>query len=253
MKLKSLLPERWYLFTSSYETWYRLRLYRRFLSFIRSGKEVSVVDIGGGEAGLERLLGERDIVVADKNEKAIAEASKWVKEASEEDGSKLSFADNHFNWAVSFHTLEHIPRSLRSAFIYELVRVTTDGFVLNFPYGKHAADLCRNYLDVLKKNNLPPNRWTREHLDNGLPELVDILNIIDEQDKFVIDYVEVGNYNIENFRWRISVSRNIVLRIINKLILSFFSYLFRRLKPSVELVIVGSKSRKWNKEYLKRI
>lgn len=225
------------------ETWLRLLPLKRFLSSIDPEKTKRIVDIGGGTGRLELALKRTDVYIYDLNEESINLAKQHFENAIVGTGEMMGFEADSFDWAISIHTLEHIPKNKREQFILEMIRISKEGVFLNFPEGEFAEKLCTNYLNALSKNGKELNHWTVEHLEMGIPFLNEIDNILKKQNKFIFKYCFIRNFKVENLYWsKIQASDNLIKSYLFTPFVSLKKYLFYRKLPSVELIVLGSKS-----------
>jgi SAM-dependent methyltransferase len=232
------------------ETWLRLRPVRKFFKVIDPDQNKRIIDVGAGSGRLELRLGRKDIFIYDTNEESINIARQNFKNVKVGSGKGLEYEDNYFDWAISIHTLEHVPKDDRANFILEMIRVSKEGVFLNFPEGKYAEKLCQNFLKSLHKKGMEPNKWTVEHLKMGLPLYDEIKSIVEKQGKFHFDYLPIRNYTAENLYWeRLRTSKSIVLKYILSPLFAIFKYFRVYNPPSVELILIGAK----NESILKRI
>jgi len=220
------------------EIWLRLRPIKIFLKIIDADKKKKIVDIGGATGRLELRLGRPDIY-----EEAVNIARKNFDNVIVGSGTQINCEDNSFDWSISIHTLEHIPKSERENFILEMIRVSKEGIFMNFPEGEYAEKLCHNFLGRLQERGLELNKWTREHLEKGLPTSEEINTIIEKQEKFHFKLKFIRNYNAENLYWTlIRTRKSRMFKYILSPFLSVYKYLKINSKPYVELILVGSKN-----------
>jgi ubiquinone/menaquinone biosynthesis C-methylase UbiE len=246
-KLRYIFELRFFPNISSFlfdnETWLRLRPIRKFLKVIDPDQKKRIIDVGAGIGRLELRLGRKDIFIYDTNEDSINIAKLNFENVKAGSGEFIEFDDNYFDWAISIHTLEHVPKNERANFILEMIRVSKEGVFLNFPEGDYAEKLCRNFLNTLQKKGMEPNKWTVEHLKMGLPLIDEIRSIIEKQNKFHFDYIFIRNYQAENLYWtKIATSKSVFMKYFLSPFLSAYKYLRINYKPSVELVLIGAKN-----------
>jgi ubiquinone/menaquinone biosynthesis C-methylase UbiE len=235
------------------ETWLRLRPLKIFFQSIDPDKKKRIVDIGGGSGWLELALKRTDVYIYDANQESIAIAKKYFNNAIVGSGARIEFDDDSFDWAISIHTLEHILKNDRERFILEMVRISKEGVYLNFPEGEYAAKLCKNFLSALDKNGEPPNKWTVEHLEMKLPKIDEIDEIIKKQDKFVFKYIFIRNYNAENHYWtKNRAANNVIKSYFLSPVDSLMKYLNYKKLPTVELILIGSKTEAGANELLRK-
>lgn len=242
------------LFLFYNETWLRLRPIKKFLKIIDPEKNKRIIDIGGGTGRLEMQIGRMDITIYDQDEKSIKIAKNNFKNAIIGTGTNITLNDNSFDWVISVHTLEHIPKRNRKHFILEMIRISKEGVYMNFPEGKYAEKLCKNFISALEKKGMEANKWTLEHLEMGLPTIEEINSIIETQNKFHFDYKFVRNYYAENLYWtRLRTTKNIILRYVFSPLLALYKYSFIERKPTIELILVGSKNQNILKNIIRKL
>jgi ubiquinone/menaquinone biosynthesis C-methylase UbiE len=230
------------MFLFENETWLRLLPLRRFFKLIDPDLRKRIIDIGAGTGRLELALKRKNVCIYDTNAEAIKIANQYFDCTFLGKDSKLEFKDNSYDWAISIHTLEHVPRNEREQFLMEMVRISREGIYLNFPEGEYAEKLCHNYLNSLSENGKEPNKWTVEHLENGIPLIKEIKEILKKQDKFIISYKFIRNYHAEKFYWsEIKASDNLNKKYFFSPFNSLKRYINYSKKPSVELLLIGIK------------
>lgn len=139
-----------------------------------TGKErITILDVGGGPAGLASLLRDRRIrlVAIDPNERALR-GNRALKIVG--DGCRLPFADRTIDLVVSVDSLEHVPAPRRREFLLELKRVARGPILIHCPidsadgafqgtrYDRLFQRLHRRVFGGEEAN-------TAEHLQCGLP------------------------------------------------------------------------------------
>lgn len=231
-------------FLFDFETWARLRPIKKFLKEIDPAANKKIIDIGAGIGRLELALNRRDITIYDLNPDSIKEASKQFPNTKLGSGSKIDFPDNSFDYAISIHTLEHVPSKDREQFLMEMMRISIEGIFINIPEGQYATKLCENFLFSLKKNNLPPNKWTQEHLDCGIPTVAELKQLFERQDKFQITYRFIRNYKSENFFWSKIRATNIrFLKVVLSPFVAIWCGIMFNVGPTIEIEIIGKKAK----------
>lgn len=88
----------------------------------------------------------------------------------------LPYPDSAFDVVVSSDVFEHIPRELRSSWADELARVARLGQVHTVPCdsqdGRWESSLVDREFDTWYRAMVgEPERWTAEHIENGVPTL----------------------------------------------------------------------------------
>lgn len=136
-------------------------------------RELSVLDVGGGPAGLASLLKGRGyrIIALDPDQDALR-GNRALKVVG--DGCQLPFDDRSVDIVVSVDSLEHVPAGRRLAFLSELGRVARGRLIIHCPidsadrrfqathYDRVFQRLHRKYFGQEEAN-------TAEHLACGLP------------------------------------------------------------------------------------
>lgn len=233
------------------ETWLRVLPLKRFFQIIDPQNAKRIIDIGGGTGRLELAINRTDVYIYDLNENSVNIAKQFFKNTIVGNGTKIDLENDSFDWAISIHTLEHIPKDERESFILEMIRISKEGIFLNFPEGEYAKKLCENFLYSLDKNGKELNSWTIEHLEMGLPKVDEIEEILKKQAKFTFKYAFIRNYYAEDFYWtKIKASNNIFQTYLLSPASSFYKVLKYKKQPSVELVLLGSRTEKTSTELL---
>jgi len=228
-------------FLFDYETWARLYVLKKYLKNVDPEKNKKIIDVGAGTGRLELALKRTDIHLYDHNAESIEYARKYFPNTTVGTGTKINFDDNSFDYAISIHTLEHIPEDERENFLMELIRISKYGVYLHFPEGNYTELLCKNYLNALEKNGKEPNHWTVEHLEMGLPKKETVEKMLSKQKKIIFSYKYIRNYKIENFY--LTTLRTGKYRLLNFLLsppFAILSFVLMNSKPTIELVVIGN-------------
>jgi ubiquinone/menaquinone biosynthesis C-methylase UbiE len=125
---------------------------------------LSLLDVGCGTGTTDQLLAPRvrELHGVDISEEMLIQAQRNVPEAqfSWYDGETLPFDDGAFDVVVAICVLHHVPASMRSKVVSEMVRVTRrQGVVAVFehnpynPLTRHAVNTCELDRDAVL---LPP-------------------------------------------------------------------------------------------------
>lgn len=240
------------MFLFQNELWLRIRPIKRFLKTVDPQKTKRIVDIGGGTGRIEKLLNRTDIHIHDINEESIRIARETFANASVGSGDELPFPDNHFDWAISIHTLEHVPKDKREKFILEMIRIAREGVFLNFPEGNHAELLCKNFLKSSEEKDIELNKWSLEHLEMGIPTINEITSILGKQSKVKYKLKSIRGFKAENFYWsRLRASDSFIFKYTMSPLVSLQKYLAYNKKPFVELILIASKEKGIIDTYLK--
>lgn len=134
--------------------------------------EGKILEVGGGIGNLFDLSGKK-ITIFDINQDELEISREKGLEAIKGDGTKLPFKDNSFDTVISVATLEHINKNNRDKFLEELKRVAKKKVLLYTPYGKKGEEYDKKLYNFRKKIG-KEDRWTLEHIQNGLPTFEEI-------------------------------------------------------------------------------
>lgn len=110
----------------------------RLVSFAREHAGESVVDLGCGYGGYARRLQEEGhrVVGVDLDTALLAEARAQGVEAIEADVQETPFPDGHFDTALLFEVLEHLPEPERA--LTEALRIARRNVLVTVPnVGEH--------------------------------------------------------------------------------------------------------------------
>ena len=139
-------------------------------------KDKKIVEIGGSGEGIAYYLPSFEIIDCDiEFSKNILPNVKAIKIKKE----KIPLPNNYADIVISVDVLEHIPRHKREKLISEIFRIARRKVILAVPIGKESLDAVKK-LDVLmsKKYNKKKDRYIKEHLKYGHPEVKEIIKII---------------------------------------------------------------------------
>lgn len=152
---RSALPN---LITMNHNQHFRLESLATELISRAGRKDVSVLDVGGGNGELSAFLPDSEYCLVEPTVNGLS-------------GTELPFPDEAFDYVVSCHVLEHIPVEQRELFLDQLLSKARYGVVLLNPFhveGTHVEERLKLFI------KLTGAQWAKEHLECALPEVGDI-------------------------------------------------------------------------------
>lgn len=149
------------------------------------GRNQTVLDVGGQLNALAEFSKNAKITVA--NLIGSQEDSDVILK-----GDKLPFVRDRFDAVCSIDVLEHIKKTKRKSFIYELLRVAKKNVILSFPIGTKEHILYEKSMHKWLKNRGIDVFYLEEHIKYGLPQKKEL-------EKYLkgLDYVLVYSGNIK--------------------------------------------------------
>ena len=150
------------------------RLFVETLRPSTTKQHLKVLDVGGYKGKTKEFFPTDNVVVCDLFD---------VKEPGyvKGDGRSLPFADNEFDFVVSFDTYEHVTRAGRKQFMKELIRVARVGVILAAPFDNPTHEvleaeksLNRYYQDLYDKEH----PWLPEHIAYQTPQQAEIESLL---------------------------------------------------------------------------
>jgi len=113
-----------------------------------------------------------------------------------------NYGDRSFDFVISIDTFEHVLPDKRMYFLEEAIRLAKYKAIIACPFNEpFVADAEKLIYDITGNLNL------KEHIDNGLPDLYDVVKYLEEID------VAYGIYNNDNL---ISWASTILLQQVTK-------------------------------------
>lgn len=137
-------------------------------------QDLSVLEVGSGNFGISEFLKRK---VTGLEPIFSGEVGKFIEPIT---GSILDtrFTDKQFDYVICIDVLEHLNHDDRKKALEEMLRIAKGKVLLSFPCGEVAMWGDENYANQLKNFGLVLPSWLQEHIDNRLPNLVDITQII---------------------------------------------------------------------------
>lgn len=146
------------------------------VELVRETGACEVLDAGSGSAGVAPWLGRGwQVTALDTSFDDYGATSDGGRVAAERavvgDVRDLPFDDRSFDVSVAVDLLEHVPPADRAVAMREIARVTRRRVVIACPSGPAALAVDRQLASVLAA----PPPWLAEHLDNGFPEVAEVV------------------------------------------------------------------------------
>lgn len=145
------------------------------VELVREAGGHEVLDAGSGSAGVAPWLGaawEVTAVDTSFDDYGAQDAGHVAaRRAVFGDVRDLPFEDRSFDVTVAVDLLEHVPPADRPVALHEIARVTRRRVVIACPSGPAALAADRRLADSL---TVAPG-WLAEHLENGFPEVGDVV------------------------------------------------------------------------------
>ncbi|CAI6086426.1 hypothetical protein PAECIP112173_04982 [Paenibacillus sp. JJ-100] len=142
-------------------------------------EELNILEVGANEhKNLEKFLHKKQIKYLD-----LILAPELLEDPSfvEGDATNLDFPDGEFDFVIGLDVLEHIPKNKREAFLNEIERVSKYGFIISAPFTNHGVEELEErlgfFFNFLYDGDI---LWSKEHRENGLPEINGTLNTINK-------------------------------------------------------------------------
>jgi hypothetical protein len=132
---------------------------------------VSVLEVGCGGSGIAPYL-KRPIVGLDQV--FPPQVNEFIK-ATVGSVLDMAFPDNAFDIVICVDVLEHLPKQARERAIAEMIRVAKEKIIVSCPIHPMAEAGERQLLALFGRLGAECPAWLREHLDNGLPTIGELL------------------------------------------------------------------------------
>lgn len=145
--------------------------------------KLSILEVGSNEQlNLEKFLPHEDITYSDLE---IPQSMNGKKNFIKVDATDLQeIPDSKYDIVISSDVFEHIPANKREAFLRETKRTSKILCLHCFPFKSEwvkSAEIRTNeyYKSIFGKDHI----WLSEHIENGLPDLVEIEKIISKMNE----------------------------------------------------------------------
>ncbi len=145
-----------FLLNYDHNQFYRLNSISEQVNRIGKGRNMSVLDVGGGVGLLSLFLPDIDYVLAEPTINGISN-SEFVL-----------FKNIKFDIVVACHIIEHIEENKKIGFLDSLCSLTKNKVILLNPFNLEPKR-SKKHLELIYKMTEAP--WAKEHLECGLPTL----------------------------------------------------------------------------------
>lgn len=142
---------------------------------MEEGQPASLLEAGGFPPRLPDFLPGHDITVLDR---LPAEGQGYVRG----EATDLPFPDKKFGAAICLDTLEHVAPDRRARLIAELGRVARSSVIVAAPFHTEAVKSAdRAVFEFIRAHAGYEQKFLKEHLELGLPGLVNTISYMTEQ------------------------------------------------------------------------
>ena len=149
---------------------------------------IKVLEIGANEhRNLESFLPGDTVYFSDVSlpEEMLSDPHCFIADASD----LKEIADNEFDVVIACDVFEHVDSVKREAFIKELYRVSKYAALLCFPFfSDHNIAVENRANEFFKAYSGQNHRWLQEHIDNVLPKIDDIEQILSKNNMLHISF-----------------------------------------------------------------
>lgn len=136
-----------------------------------------ILDVGGRNGHLQEFLPKDEITILD-----IREGSEKNLIVGDATDMRTLFKDHSFDIVTSGDVFEHIPQEKRERFVKECIRVSSDLVIIAAPFDDpetgNAEKIARNYFKQFAGKD---HEWLTEHIENGLPSLNGLIDLIESE------------------------------------------------------------------------
>lgn len=139
-----------------------------------------ILEIGSNqECNLEKVLPNDDIQYSDIE---LSDEMENDKHFIRLDGCNMpEILDNQYDVVVALDVLEHVPYEQREKFMSEVDRVAKYMAIVCFPYSSSYNESAENRVNSYYKMIFGhDHKWLIEHIQNGLPQIKDISDLLDK-------------------------------------------------------------------------
>jgi len=168
----------------AFDQYQRYETIARIINFYResTGKDVfRILEVGANEhKDMKLFLPDDTILFTDI---VLTESMQNDPEFMVADGTALPFEDGSFDFVFAADVLEHIPAEKRERFLSEVCRVAQKCAILSFPFqSSDVVDAEARINSYYKAISGQDFIWLYEHQANGLPELQEIDDVLNQLD-----------------------------------------------------------------------
>lgn len=165
----------------------------------KSFRQESVLDVGSGGLGIAPYLKRKVTGVDIEFQLPFHPLLKRIKGSA----LKLPFKRSVFDIVLSIDMLEHLDKNKREIAITEILRVAKQRVYLGVPTGKEAEKQDKLLHKLYQKKFGNKFHFLEEQIKFGLPEVKDILKIINNAAKILNKKIDIRIINNENLSLRL--------------------------------------------------
>jgi len=166
--------------------------YAPMVSFIRSRRPKSILEVGSGPQGIAYFLTDTRVVGTDIRfgERPLPNVLPTISSSI-----ALPFRNRSFDLVLSSDMMEHLPENLRQNAMEEMLRVAVRYVIVGFPSGSTAKTHDMDIMAWLNRWSVKIPVWLSEHLEHDYPTSKSLLRALP---------LESIGYRVEsNANWRI--------------------------------------------------
>jgi len=176
----------------SFDQYQRYSWALKLIKLKSSDKKLDILEIGAFNCRyLHELLPEHEVKYLDVE---IPEEYQNNPDYMKADASRSGLLDKSYDIIIALDVYEHIHKNDRELFVSELLRIARKLVVFCAPFNSDKVSESENRLNswykILFKQD---HRWLKEHIDIGLPELNEVIQILEKK---CPDYLMFGHGNL---------------------------------------------------------
>jgi len=166
-----------------FDQYQRYRDAQEIVSILKKGPEkLNILDVGGYFQFLGTDLLPATLFLPEENVTVLDTVDCPLPGYVRGTGAQLAFPEDAFDVVMTCDTLEHVKPGERQAFVEELLRVAKDYVILGAPFYKESTQLAEKLLyEFIIRETGYINVPLTEHIQNGLPRLEEVYEILHQK------------------------------------------------------------------------